>query len=274
MRRLAGTRSIGHLGTLDPLATGVLPLLIGDATRLARFYTASEKIYEAAIRFGFSTTTYDREGDPTSSEQPVTFDVAELESALNAFRGKLEQMPPPVSAKKIQGVPAYRMDAAEAEARLKRVPVEVFELTLLSFEASVAKVRVHCSAGTYIRSIAHDLGKALGCGAHIAELRRTQSGAFQIEQAHTLPSLEALSEAGRFADALLPAAELLPEIPNAYVDDVTAGHIRNGRDFHVSPFRKQTGTRYIKAVNDAERVLAIGEMVLPHLYHPVLVFPN
>ena len=274
MRRLCGTRSIGHLGTLDPLATGVLPLLIGDATRLARFYTAAEKTYEATIRFGFATTSYDREGAATSAAAPVTFDQQGLEVALQNFRGPILQMPPPVSAKKIKGVPAYRMDPADAEAALRAVPVEVFELKLLSLDGELATMRVRCSAGTYIRSIAHDLGVLLKCGAHIVELRRTQSGAFTIEQVRTLEELQRLSEAGTLGGALLPTNSLLPDIPNTFVDEVSAFHIRNGRDFSVSPFRPNTGTRYVKAVNSGDQVLAIGEMVLPNLYHPVIVFPN
>ena len=274
MRRLCGTRSIGHLGTLDPLATGVLPLLIGDATRLARFYTSAEKTYEATIRFGFATTSYDREGAATSASATVTFDQLGLEAALESFRGPIMQMPPPVSAKKIKGVPAYRMDPAAAEAALRAVPVEVFDLQLLSFDGELATMRVHCSAGTYIRSIAHDLGVLLKCGAHIAELRRTQSGAFTIAQARTIEELQRLSDAGALTEALLPTSSLLPDIPNTFVDEVSAFHIRNGRDFSVSPFRPNTGTRYVKAVNNGDQVLAIGEMVLPNLYHPVIVFPN
>ena len=274
MRRLAGTRSVGHLGTLDPLATGVLPLLLGDATRLARFYGAAEKTYETVVRFGFATSSYDRQGEPLGPAVPVTLDAAALELALDAFRGKLQQMPPPVSAKKIGGVAAYKMDRAEAQAALKAVPVEIFELALLWCGEDRAGLRVHCSAGTYVRSLAHDLGAALGCGAHVEQLRRTQSGAFGIAQARTLEELQALREAGRFEEALLRPAELLPEIPSAYVDLDTAGYIRNGRDFRVSPFRAAAASHFVKALGGQDELLAIGELVLPNLYHPVVVFPG
>ena len=274
MRRLAGTRSVGHLGTLDPLATGVLPLLLGDATRLARFHGAAEKVYEAVVRFGFATSSYDREGEPLGPVSPVNFDAAALESALAAFRGKLQQMPPPVSAKKIRGVAAYKMPRAEAQAALQPVPVEVFELARLWLADSRAGLRVHCSAGTYVRSIAHDLGVALGCGAHVEQLRRTRSGAFVIEQARTLEELQFLREEDRFEEALLRPADLLPEIPSAYVDLDTAGQIRNGRDFRVSPFRQDAGSRFVKALGAQDELLAIGEAVLPNLYHPVVVFPG
>ena len=274
MRRLAGTRSVGHLGTLDPLATGVLPLLLGDATRLARFYGAAEKVYEAVFRFGFATSSYDREGEPLGPVSPVSFDAAALEAALADFRGKLQQMPPPVSAKKIRGVAAYKMDRAEAQAALRAVPVEVFELALLWFRDGRAGLRIHCSAGTYVRSIAHDLGVALGCGAHVEQLRRTRSGSFLIEQARTLEQLQLLRDEDRFEAALLRPADLLPEIPNAYVDLDTAGQIRNGRDFRVSPFRQEAGSRLVKALGGQDELLAIGEAVLPNLYHPVVVFPG
>lgn len=274
MRRLAGTRSVGHLGTLDPLATGVLPLLLGEATRLARFYGAAEKTYEAVVRFGFATTSYDREGEPLGTTLPVTFSAMELEAALGSFRGPLQQMPPPVSAKKIRGVAAYKMDRVEAQAALQAVPVEIFELSLLWFKDDRAGLRVRCSAGTYVRSIAHDLGVALGCGAHVEQLRRTQSGAFRIHQARTLEELQRLRDEDRLESALLRPAELLPEIPNAYVDLETAAQIRNGRDFRVSPFRADAGSQFVKALGSQDELLAIGQWVVPNLYHPVVVFPG
>lgn len=274
MRRLAGTRSVGHLGTLDPLATGVLPLLLGEATRLARFYGAADKVYESVVRFGFATSSYDRQGELLGPVSPVTFDAATLEAALVRFRGSLQQMPPPVSAKKIRGVAAYKMDRAEAQAALQPVPVEIFDLALLGFADGRASLRIHCSAGTYVRSLAHDLGAALGCGAHVEQLRRTRSGAFSIEQARTLEQLQQLRDEDRFEDALLRPADLLPEIPNAYVDPDTAGQIRNGRDFRVSPFRQDAGSRLVKALGAQDELLAIGESVLPNLYHPVVVFPG
>src|SRR5262245_17205483 len=141
MRRIANTRRIGHLGTLDPFATGVLPLVIERATRLAQFYTRADKIYEGVVRFGWSTDTYDREGAPTSEKLTAEVDRDALEQALNAFRGKFLQIPPPVSAKRIGGKRAYQMARTEAEMELKPAPVEVFELTLLSIEGCDARLR-------------------------------------------------------------------------------------------------------------------------------------
>jgi tRNA pseudouridine55 synthase len=271
MRRFAGTRKVGHLGTLDPSATGVLPLVIGRATRLAQFYTRNDKIYEGVIHFGHSTDSYDADGQPTSPEVAVTLDRAAVEAALDRSRGEFEQMPPPVSAKKIGGKPAYELARKQQPVDLKAVPVKISELRILKMEGNEAAVRVHCSAGTYLRSIAHDAGQALGCGAYLKDLRRLASGDFKIESARTLEQLAVLSDEGRLAEALVPASELLPEFPGEMVDAVTAGQIRNGRDFRVSPFRPLTGTRFVKALNSEGDLIAIGEARLPHLYHPVLV---
>ena len=271
MRRFAGTRKVGHLGTLDPSATGVLPLVIGRATRLAQFYTRNDKIYEGVIHFGNSTDSYDADGEATSSEVAVSPDRATVEAALNGSRGEFAQMPPPVSAKKIGGKPAYELVRKQQPVDLKAVTVTVYELEILRLEGNEAAVRVRCSAGTYLRSIAHDAGQALGCGAYLKDLRRMASGDFRIESARTLDQLAQLSEEGRLAEALVPAAQLLPEFPAEIVDAITAGQIRNGRDFRVSPFRPQSGSRFVKAVNSEGDLIAIGEARLPHLYHPVLV---
>ena len=271
VRRFAGTKKVGHLGTLDPAATGVLPLVIGRATRLAQFYTRNDKVYEGVIHFGYSTDSYDADGQPTSTAQGIVLDREQLEAALQKFRGPFAQVPPQVSAKKIAGRPAYEMARKQQTVELKAVNVEVYALDVLRMEGSEAEVRVHCSAGTYLRSIAHEAGQALGCGAFLKSLRRLASGDFKIEAARTLEQLGALAEAGHFEDALIPAAQLLPEFPAEMVDALTAGQIRNGRDFRTSPFLVKPGGRFVKAVNAEGQLVAIGEARMPHLYHPVLV---
>ncbi|HLH40209.1 MAG TPA: tRNA pseudouridine(55) synthase TruB [Bryobacteraceae bacterium] len=271
MRRIAGMRKVGHLGTLDPGATGVLPLVIGRATRLAQFYTRNDKLYEGVIRFGFSTNTYDAEGEPTSPETPVVLDRDIVEAALSRFRGEFMQTPPPVSAKKIAGKPAYELARKNQIVELKPVAVEVYSLDVVRVEGNEAEVRVHCSAGTYLRGVAHEVGQILGCGAHLKSLRRTASGDFKIEAARTLEQLAEIGAAGKLQEVLIPAAQLLPEFPMEMVDAITAGQIRNGRDFRVSPFQGRRGSRYVKAVTPQGDLIAIGEARLPHLYHPVLV---
>src|SRR5580698_2771653 len=210
MRRIAGTKRIGHLGTLDPSATGVLPLVIGKATRLAQFYTRNDKVYEGTIEFGHSTTTYDADGEAVTEHVAVTLDRNELNRMMDRFRGPIEQTPPAVSAKKIGGRPAYELVRKNQPVELKPISVEVYSLELLRVEGAEADVRIHCSAGTYLRSIAHDAGQALGSGAFLKALRRTASGDFKIESARTLEQLAAMAAEGSLDDAFIPAVEMLP----------------------------------------------------------------
>ena len=272
MRTLARTKKIGHLGTLDPMATGVLPLVIGRATRLAQFYGRDQKMYEGVIRLGYSTHTYDKDGQPTSEKVVPNVEIAQLEQALAPFRGTFLQTPPPVSAKKVGGTAAHKLVRRNEPVELIPVEVTVHSLELLEFTGETVSVRIACSAGTYLRSIAHDLGMALGCGAHLETLRRTASGEFKVECSYPLKQLETMASEGRLDSAILPAAEMLPLFPKELIDPFTAGQIRQGRDFRVSPFRSRGASQYVKAVTADGELVAIGEMRLPHVYHPVLVF--
>jgi tRNA pseudouridine55 synthase len=271
MRRLAGTRRVGHLGTLDPLATGVLPLVIEGATRLAQFYTRNDKIYDAVIRFGNATDTYDRQGTPTSPVTEPIITREQLEPLLERFRGAIRQTPPPISAKKVGGTPAYRLTRRNIAVELAPVEVTVHSLELMECGGAEARIMVSCSAGTYLRSLAHDLGALVGCGAYVKTLVRMRSGDFTLEQARTMAELESLAGEGRLEEALIPAASLLPEFPSEIVDLTTAGFIRQGRDFRVSPFRVRPGSRYVKAISPEGQLIAIGEAKLPNLYHPMVV---
>ena len=271
MRGIARTRRIGHLGTLDPIATGVLPLVIERATRLAQFYTRSDKIYEGAVRFGWSTNTYDRAGEATGPKTDVMVDPAQLEALLERFRGEILQTPPPVSAKKIDGKRAYELARQSVAVALEPARVSVYELTLLGVEGPVARLRAHCSGGTYMRSLAHDLGQLMGCGAHLDSLRRLTSAEFEIGDARTLEQLQSLANDDRLVDAIVPASRLLPGFPAVYVDDLTATQIRHGRNFAASPFRSEAASKHVKALTRQGDLVAIGEIVLPNLYHPVVV---
>ncbi|MCC6364365.1 MAG: tRNA pseudouridine(55) synthase TruB [Bryobacterales bacterium] len=271
MRRIAGTRRVGHLGTLDPMATGVLPLVLNRATRLAQFYVRSDKKYEALIRFGHSTDSYDRDGQPLSEHVAVSLDRAQLENTLQEFRGTQLQRPPAISAKKIAGTPAYKLARKKIAVDLEPVEINIYSLDLLEFRPDEIRLAVHCSAGAYVRSLAHDLGQKLGCGAWLEQLCRTMSGDFTISNAHTLPELESLAAGDRLNEALIPASKLLPQFPAEIVDTVTANQIRQGRDFRASPFRVQRGAKYVKAIGPQGDLVAIGEVKLPNLYHPVLV---
>lgn len=271
MRRIAGTRKIGHLGTLDPMATGVLPLVIDRATRLAQFFVKNDKVYEGTVLFGQATDSYDADGAAVGEALPFAATTESVEPLLAAFRGTFLQTPPPVSAKKIHGQPAYKLARKNVEVVLQPVEVTVHELTLLGCEGAEARVRVHCTSGTYLRGIAHELGRAAGVGAHLTALRRLRSGDFSIEQARPIEELERLSKEGNLGEALVPAADLLPGFPCEIVDQITEAQIRQGRDFRVSPFRIGRGERIVKAISDDGRLVAIGEARLPSLYHPVVV---
>jgi len=188
-RRILGQRSVGHLGTLDPMATGVLPLVIGNLTRLAQFYTKAEKTYEGTIRFGFATDTYDAEGEAVGTPRDVRLQADEIEALAAQFRGVIGQTPPPFSAKKIHGVPAYKLARKQKEVALQPVQVEIKEFEILEVEGNCARFRARVASGTYLRSVAHDMGQRLGCGAHLGSLRRTEVAEFTLADAHTLEEL-------------------------------------------------------------------------------------
>ncbi len=270
-RKLAGTKRAGHLGTLDPMATGLLVLVTGTATRLAQFYGKSEKTYLAEITFGQTSNTYDAEGEIqiTDAALPGGADVL---AALNEFHGKFMQTPPPVSAKKIKGVPAYKLARQNIEVDLEPVEVNVTQLEVKSQETSKLCVLVRCSAGTYIRSIAHDLGQKLGCGALLSGLRRTRSGEYSVEQAKTLDQLTALAAEQRLSEALIPIAQMLPQMPAEHFDSTVETHIRQGREFRTSPFVVTPGAPLVKALSRSGDLIAIGELKIPNLYHPGTVF--
>src|SRR5208283_5378615 len=186
MRRLVGERSIGHLGTLDPMATGVLPLVLGRMTRLAQFYTASEKSYEGTIRLGLATDTYDCDGDPIGISQEVNVTLEEVREAASALCGLIQQTPPPFSAKKIKGVPAYKLARKKQKVELQPVEVEVKEFTVCRLDGRLMEFCCRVSSGTYVRSLAHEMGQKLGIGAHLASLRRTVVAEFKLEQSWIL----------------------------------------------------------------------------------------
>ncbi len=271
VRRLLNQRRVGHLGTLDPMATGVLPLVIGTATRLAQFYIRADKIYDAVVRFGYSTDSYDRDGEPTSPITEPEITREQLEPLLERFRGTIQQVPPPISAKKIGGTPAYKLARRKVPVELSPVEVTIHSLELKECAGAEARMIVHCSAGTYLRALAHELGQLLGCGAFLKTLVRLRSGDFTLEQARTFEQLEAFAQEDRMIEAVIPAAEMLPEMPAEYVDTLAATFIRQGRDFRVSPFRVRPGSKYVTAVGQHTELIAIGEARLPNLYHPILV---
>ncbi len=270
-RKLTGERRVGHLGTLDPLATGLLVLMAGRATRLAQYFGESEKTYLAEITFGVVSDTYDADGVITDTGRGAPCDVAQIDGALEKFRGRFLQTPPAVSAKKVGGVAAYKLARKQIAVDLKPVEVEVKQLEVRSAGEGKIEVLVTCSAGTYIRSLAHDLGQELGCGAVLSRLRRLRSGEFSVEQARTLEQLNDLAESNRLCEALIPPASLLRRFPAEYFDVGVEAHIRQGRDFRTSPFVVPPGAPFVKALSHSGELIAIGELRVPNLYHPATV---
>ena len=175
VRRATGEKSIGHLGTLDPMATGVLPLLLGKYTRLAQFFGQAEKHYEGHIRFGFATDTFDAEGTAVATRVPLERSLSELQELAARFKGEIDQVPPVYSAKKINGVPAHKLARAGAEVPVKAARITIHRFDLTSLEDDVAAFEMEVSAGGYVRSVAHELGQLAGCGAHLSTLRRTRA---------------------------------------------------------------------------------------------------
>jgi tRNA pseudouridine55 synthase len=266
-RKLAGAKRAGHLGTLDPMATGLLVLVTGRATRLAQFYVKAEKGYLAEITTGFVSDTYDAEGDvvPVTGDHPSDERIA---LALSQFQGRFWQAPPPVSAKKIGGVPAYKLARKQIPVELKPVEVEVKRMEVRSISQGKISALIQCSSGTYIRSIAHDLGQRLGCGALLSGLRRVQVGEFSLDQARTMDELRELAALNRLAEAVIPPSALLGDMPAAYFDATGEARIRSGNDFRTSPFVVPPGAPLVKALSHSGDLIAIGELKIPNLYHP------
>jgi tRNA pseudouridine55 synthase len=267
VRRAAGEKSIGHLGTLDPMATGVLPLLLGKYTRLAQFFGQAEKQYTGTIRFGFATDTFDAKGEPVTEAKLLTKSLEELRALATKFHGELDQMPPVFSAKKINGVPAYKLarDGKDVPVKPSRITIHGFEL--LSLEGDTVSFSMHVSAGGYVRSVAHELGELAGCGAHLASLRRTQAGPFTLAQSIPLDDLKRLTIAE--IEARLPhPRSLLPEMPSVTVDEQTAGRIRNGMQVNLPEF---SDAPLIKVFTAPREVLCIARRIAGTLAQPFVV---
>lgn len=270
VRRICDERSVGHLGTLDPMATGVLPLLLGKLTRLSQFFTMADKAYEGTIRFGFATDTYDVEGEKVGEESAVEFARDELEARLGGFRGMIQQVPPPFSAKKVGGVPAYKLARRQEPVVLKRIQVEIKELELLGYDPGSGSMefRAVVTSGAYIRSFAHDLGQAMGTGAHLTALRRTRVGGFQIADAVTLEQLEEARAAGTLGRHLLSTRGLLQEMPAVTANDEQLARVRHGNTVNLPEF---SGAKRIRIYPAEGELAAIAERVAGTLFQPKVV---
>ena len=270
LRRITGERSIGHLGTLDPMATGVLPLLIGKYTRLAQYFSAAEKSYSGTIRFGFATDTYDAEGAATGPDLKPMLTLDVVKAAASRFHGEMEQMPPPFSAKKIDGKPAYKLAREGKPVELKAARIRILNFEIVRVEGAQAEFTMTVSAGGYVRSVAHEMGQTLGCGAHLSQLRRTRAGAFTIEEAHTLEELEPMKgNAAELEMRCVHPRSLLPEMPAVTADAQTLGRLRNGAQANLPEF---SSAPLVKVFADQRELAGIAKRVAGTLFQPVVIF--
>jgi len=271
VRRVLRTPRVGHTGTLDPLATGVLPLVIGSATRLASLLTGADKEYLATIRLGLATETYDSAGREGPPPAPMGIDADAIEQTLNQFRGTFQQMPPPFSAKKIGGVPAYKLARRREPVQPSAVMVTVDRLLLEDYAEGLVRVRMTSSAGFYVRSLAHDLGQRLGCGAYLETLRRIRVGGYTVESAHRVEDLE--GPAAGAARLVIPMEELLPEIPAVVLNERALKRATHGNEIQLEDVTIRgtaDATRY-RLLDGEGRLVAVAETRPGGLLHPVTV---
>lgn len=273
LRKITGERSIGHLGTLDPMATGVLPLLMGKFTRLAQYFAASEKTYSGIIRLGFATDTYDADGEAAGPdlwpEVASSFALCQLRVLAAGFRGESQQYPPPFSAKKIGGTPAYKLAREGKPVELKPAEVRISAFEIVALEGPEASFTMTISAGGYVRSVAHEIGKILGCGAHLSRLRRTASGVFSIEEANTLDQLMRLSgNVPALEEICVHPRSLLPEMPCVTGDAQALSRFRNGAQANLPEFSQAP---MVKVFASQRELFALAKRVAGTLFQPVLV---
>lgn len=256
IRRGTGIRRAGHTGTLDPRASGVLVVLIGPAVRLSEYVSASDKRYQATIHLGSSTDTYDSEGSITGTAAVEDMSVEQFEKVLDQFTGEIKQVPPPYSAVKVKGRKAYEMARKGEEVELEPRTINVYSLELLEWDPPEAVVDVFCSSGTYVRSLANDLGTTIGCGAHLIGLRRTKSGRFTLRDAVTLRRLQESFQAGDWYKYLIPAAEALGDWPMIELNADDVDLVRHGHRIPAS----EGSTGWIRAVSQQGDLVALMEL--------------
>ncbi|HXS75204.1 MAG TPA: tRNA pseudouridine(55) synthase TruB [Terracidiphilus sp.] len=269
LRRITGEKSIGHLGTLDPMATGVLPLLMGKFTRLAQYFSAAEKSYTGTIHFGVATDTYDVDGERVGEAIHPSLTLEQVRAAASRFHGEMEQMPPAFSAKKIGGTPAYKLARAGKPVELKTAKITIKGFEITSFECDEASFAMSISAGGYVRSVAHELGQDLGCGAHLSSLRRTQAGAFTLEIARSLEELEAFAgDPTALEGCCIHPRSLLTEMPSVSGDEYVLGRLRNGAQANLPEFSQAA---VVKVFAGQRELVGIAKRVAGTLFQPVVV---
>jgi tRNA pseudouridine55 synthase len=280
VRRLTGIRRVGHAGTLDPLATGVLPVAVGQATRFIEYMDDAPKVYEATVRFGIETNTYDAEGEITTTADPSGVTREAIEALLPRFIGDIEQIPPAHSAIKLAGKPLYRYAREGIAVEPQPRCVHIDRIQLRSFEpgaAAAIDIEVTCGKGTYIRSLAHDIGGALGCGGHLTALRRTSSGGFNIRLARTPDELVALAERDQLTPAMLAVDRAVERRPAAILAALHTLDVSAGRSFPLDPPRIAKASKsdeICRAYDASGSFLGILRAEADGTWHPAKVLPR
>jgi tRNA pseudouridine55 synthase len=269
LRRITGEKSIGHLGTLDPMATGVLPLLMGRFTRLAQYFSSAEKSYTGTIRFGFATDSYDAEGAMTGEPIIPELMLGQVRHAAERFHGDMQQTPPSFSAKKIAGKPAYKLAREGKPVELKPATIHISRFEIVGLSGLDAQFEIAVSAGGYVRSVAHEMGQNLGCGAHLSSLRRIRAGVFTLDDAYTLEDLQQLTgDVAALEAKCIHPRNLLPEMPGVTGDEIALGRLRNGGQANLAEFSQ---AEMVKVFSGQRDLVAIARRLAGTLFQPVAV---
>jgi tRNA pseudouridine55 synthase len=282
VRNLTKVKKVGHTGTLDPFATGVLPLTLGRATRLTNYFLASDKVYHGVMRFGYATTTYDIDGKPLGEDKHPELDFTRLQEIFAGYRGTVHQTLPPYSAKKVQGRPLYSYARKGIDIAPSTKAVTIKSLSLVKASDCEAEFELSCSAGTYARSLAHDIGRDYGCGAHLVRLRRTRSGEFPIETAVPLSDGDQFYSREFFLDRLIPLRNLLYEIPAIVISEGDKNKLIHGMDLNL--LTAEWESQEYRLVDESGELIAMAQRVQTFIspvaqpahwirVHPHLTFP-
>ena len=275
IRDILKVKKVGHFGSLDPIATGLLIIALGKATRLFSFYLDLYKTYKGKIKLGFSTSTYDREGKPTTEEKELNIKEEEIKKALRKFEGEQEQLPPPYSARKYKGKSLYKYARAGEEPVLKPKKIKINYIKLINYSPPYIEFELECSSGTYIRSLAHSIGEYLGVGGHLYSLTRTKIGDFDLNQALSLDEVEKLSKENKIFERIIPLEVLLPQFPKVILEEKGAKLALNGNVVPSSSVLKIIGPKeeIFRLFNVEGRFLALAKRAkMKRGFQPFVVF--
>jgi len=287
VRKILGIQKVGHFGTLDPMATGLLIIAVGKATRFFSFYSKLDKVYRGQIRLGFATNTYDADGTPSTAENNNFPSEETLLTHMADLEGEIDQTPPLFSAKKFKGKPLYVLARKNQDVKLKPVPIRIYYFRMLSYERPFIEFEASCSSGTYIRSLAHDLGQILRCGAHLSQLERTSIGEFHIKSSITLEALGTLVQENNIQKILIPLESVLPEFPKFILNEAGAAlakkgnvvfpeHIHSQSSMSINfPSTQPESNKISRLFNQNGKLLALGKyQPEKNGYHPYLVIDS